>query len=383
MANCDESSEVCEPPASCHGQAQTIRRGVPDPDIALPEIAVPTVAVWLASFTVWAAATFTVLSQPSRWWWVASIPIQGFVTFSMFTVLHESIHGAVGHRAFVNQLYGRLSMPFVSIFGTFPMLKYVHIEHHRNTNEDIHVDPDAWSLAGPGWLAPLRWLTIDAWYCHFYLSRLRRRPRGEIAGFLTNLVVVIALLCVVCALGGELKLVVIYFIPQRIGMLILAWWFDWLPHHDLGATAKVNRFRTTRLRVGWEPVMTPLLFYQNYHLVHHIHPMIPFYRYVRAWKNTQNDYLDRNVPISTAWGRELTPSEYRAWRGIDSLNDVLAASDQPARNRFHSLRVADVRRLTANSVSITFNVPSNLAIPPPTTASTSAWHRAECAPTSR
>src|SRR5262245_1097687 len=97
MANASRDDAFCEP--SYPSEAPPIRRGVPDPDIALPEIAAPTVVVWLASFGVWAAATVAVLSQPSHWWWVASIPVQGFMTFSMFTVLHESIHGAVGRRA--------------------------------------------------------------------------------------------------------------------------------------------------------------------------------------------------------------------------------------------------------------------------------------------
>ena len=26
--------------------------------------------------------------------------------------------------------------------------------------------------------------------------------------------------------------------------------------------------------------MSPVLLYQNYHLVHHLHPLVPFYQYV-------------------------------------------------------------------------------------------------------
>jgi ferredoxin-NADP reductase len=182
-------------------------------------------------------------------------------------------------------------------------------------------------------------------------------------GFLTNWVVVTALVAGVCGLGYGWELVAIYFIPQRIGMGILAWWFDWLPHHDLAVTAKIDRFRASRVRVGWESVMNLLLFYQNYHVVHHIHAGIPFYLYVKAWKQTEADYLDRNVPINTAWGRELTPSEYRAWREITSRYDLERAAEQDRRkrSRFHSLRIAEIRRLTAKSVLITFDVPDELA----------------------
>lgn len=298
-------------------EVAAIHRGFPAHRFARPTIAVPTVLVWLGSFVVWSAATAAVLCGVSRWWLVVTIVVQGLVTFSMFTVLHEAIHHTVGRPDWINQVFGRLSMPFVSLFGTFPMLAYTHLAHHRNTNESIQDDPDAWSITGPRWQLPLRWLTIDAWYCRFYLGRLRRRPRKEALGFAIYLTAALAFVTTVLILGYWRELVLIYFIPQRIGMGILAWWFDWLPHHDL-VTAKTNRFGATRARVGWERVLCLLLMYQNYHVVHHIHPAIPFYLYVKAWRAAEDGYLDRNVPITTAWGQGMTPSEYRTWREVTS-----------------------------------------------------------------
>ncbi|MBV8785618.1 MAG: fatty acid desaturase [Mycobacterium sp.] len=297
-----------------------IPRGFPPPRFARPSIALPTVLVWLGSFVAWWTATAAVLYGVSRWWLVVTIVVQSLVTFSMFTVLHESIHHTVGRPNWVNQVFGRLSMPFVSLFGTFPMLAYTHLAHHRNTNESIYDDPDAWSITGPRWQLPLRWLTIDAWYCRFYLVRLHRRPRKEVLGFAVHLSMALAFVTTMLILGHGPELVLIYFIPQRLGMGLLAWWFDWLPHHDL-VTIKTNRFRVTRVRVGWERVLCLLLMYQNYHLVHHIHAAIPFYLYVKAWRSAEADYLDRNVPITTAWGQEMTPTEYRAWREVTSLRD--------------------------------------------------------------
>jgi fatty acid desaturase len=328
---------VGDAPVFCESKSAAIPRAVPKPGITRPTIAVPTILIWLGSIVVWAAATAVVLSDASRWWLAVTVPTQALVTFSMFTVLHESIHCTVGRRSWVNHLFGRLSMPFVSLLGTFPMVKYIHIAHHRNTNACIHNDPDAWTSVGPRWQLPLRCLTNDAWYAGFYFSRLRRRPRKEVAGFLINLVVIIALLLGAAILWGWVpQLVLIYLIPQRIGIGILAWLFNWLPHHDLPITAKVDRFQAARVRVGWERLMCPLLFYQNYHLVHHIHPAIPFYLLARTWKNFEADYLDRNVPINTAWGRVLTPSEYRAWRGPysqDREGDALAEVSRTHRPR--------------------------------------------------
>lgn len=304
-------------------------RNVPDPGLALPAIAVPTVLIWFGSLALWAAATVVVLSDLNRWWLLATIPAHVVATYAMFTVLHDSIHSAVGRPKWVNELFGRLSVPFVGLWVTYPLMRYIHIEHHRNTNEDPRFDPDAWAHTGPVWQLPFRWLTIDAWYSRFCLPRLRRRPRREIAGLVLNETLLVASVVALVAFGYGRDFVVIYLIPQRLALGILAWWFDWLPHHDLGVTAKVDAFRATRVRVGWERLMNPLLLYQNFHVVHHIHPRIPFYLWMKAWKTTEADYLDRGVPISTAWGRELTASQYGGWPNT-GWRESSPADDAPA-----------------------------------------------------
>ncbi len=336
------------------------RARVPDPGVRLPAVALPTVCVWFGALAAFVAATWFALASSAPWRLAITVPVNVIVTFLMFTVLHESTHHAAGRLSWANEVFGRMSMPFVSAWGTFPFLKYIHIEHHRNTNEDPLTDPDAWTDTGPVWQLPLRWLVTDLWYFRFYLTRIARRPRSEVIGLALNVAVVTAATVACVAAGYGWELLVIFLIPQRLGIGLLGWMFDWLPHHDLGMTSRINRFHATRMRVGWEGLMTPVMMYQNYHLVHHIHPTIPFYRYASAWRSTEGDYLQRNVPIATAWGRTLSAEEYRAWRGITDNHDAGVSSVEGDRSRFHRLRVAAVRRLTTDSVSITFDVPDAL-----------------------
>ena len=120
---------------------------------------------------------------------------------------------------------------------------------------------------------------------------------------------------VASAFTGHLwTLAVLFLIPERVAMFVLAWWFDWLPHHDLEDTQQENRYRATRNRVGSEWILTPLLLSQNYHLVHHLHPSIPFHRYVAAWRRNEEAYLERDAAIGTVFGHQLDPDEYREWK---------------------------------------------------------------------
>ncbi len=333
-----------------------MRRGVPDPGIPLPVVAWPTVALWSGSFVVWVLTVWGSLTDrlPAP----VTVLVLAAVTFLMFTVLHEAMHHAAGSITRVNEVLGRLSVPFVSFFASFPMLRYVHIEHHRNTNEDMRTDPDAWTSHGPAWQLPLRWATTDLWYVRFYAPRLSGRPVQERREAAAALFFGVALVGVAAATGHLVDVLLLVVLPQRLGLLVLAWWFDWLPHHGLTHTQREDRYRTTRVRVGAEWAMTPVLLYQNYHLVHHLHPSIPFYRYIRAWENNREAYLAADVPISTAWGRELSVSEYRAWRSVGDRFATTTADDPGSRDHeFRALTVSEVRPLTDRSVAICLDVP--------------------------
>jgi ferredoxin-NADP reductase/fatty acid desaturase len=330
--------------------------GLPDPGETVPRLAWPTALLFVGTLGLFAFEAWAVLAaQWSPW---LTVPIGAAVTFLMFSVLHEATHHAISTDTRLNNAFGHLSQPFVAAYTTFPLMQFIHIEHHRNTNEPKASDPDAWTSEGPWWQLPFRWATIDVWYMAFYLRRLRERPRVEVVVTLGTFMSVAVVFGAIAATGHLYELVVLYLVPQRIGLTILAWWFDYLPHHGLTATQRENKYRATRVRVGGEAWLTPLFVYQNYHLVHHLHPSVPFYRYVRAWRRNETAYLDRDAAISTWFGRSLTAEEYRTWRRLtDQLSGPAPSGRRAA---FHPLRVTSVELLTEDSVALSLAVPEDL-----------------------
>lgn len=333
--------------------------GLPDPGERVPGLAWPTVLLWVGTFGLFGVEMYGLFVAGWSHW--ATVAIGTAVTFLMFSVAHEATHHAISTNTRINNLFGHLAMPFFVAWAVFPLLKFIHIEHHRNTNETKTVDPDAWCEEGPGWQLPLRWATIDIWYLVFYLRRIRTRPLRESVPSIAVAVGVLGSFGALTAAGYGSELLWAYLIPQRIGILVLAWWFDYLPHHGLTATQREDKYRATRVRVGAESVFTPLFVYQNYHLVHHLHPSVPFYRYVRAWRRNEHAYLDRNAAISTWFGRSLTPSEYRTWRRITDQYETGESQGSGQRPTFYTLRVSAIEKLTADSTLVTFEVPDDLA----------------------
>jgi ferredoxin-NADP reductase/fatty acid desaturase len=343
-------------------QAAPARHALPDPGEGVPALSWPIVGIFFGAIAVFAFSTWAALADglPAP----VTVMLSAVAIFVLFTVLHDAAHYSVSTHRWVNVAFGRVAMLFVSPLISFKSFAFIHIEHHRNTNDDEN-DPDHFVSGAPWWQLPVRFPLMDVPYLTFLIHNIKRRPRAEVVE--TSFLVFTSVAVVVtAAFTGHLwTLAVLYLIPERVAMFVLAWWFDWLPHHDLEDTQQENRYRATRNRVGSEWVLTPLLLSQNYHLVHHLHPSIPFHRYVATWRRNEEAYLERDAAIGTVFGHQLDPDEYREWKKLNGKLARLLPVRMPKRSSahaavFHPVAVAGVDRLTDDSVLVRFDVPDDL-----------------------
>ena len=287
---------------------------IPDPEEPVPAVAWPTLALLVVAVGLWVASTVAYLEGASPWW--LTIPVNAIASYLAFTVSHDAAHHAASSGSRLNPLMGRIATPLFAPHAAFPTWRYIHMQHHRFTNDSGGDDPDHFTMAGPAWQRPLRWLTVDLYYLVFYIPRIGTRPRGERVESLVTLGAFVTLIAVAIVTGHFVDLLVVLLIPCRLAILYLAWAFDYLPHNGLHETPSGDKLKTTRNRVGWERLATPMLLYQNYHLVHHLHPLIPFYRYIAVWRRNEDGYLAGDPELSTVRGRRLTTDEYRRMRAL-------------------------------------------------------------------
>ncbi|WP_024796417.1 fatty acid desaturase [Tomitella biformata] len=338
------------------------RHAFPDPGEGVPTISWPIVGIFTGAIAIFAFSTWAAVTD--RLPVPVTILISAFAIFMLFTVLHDASHYSVSTHRWVNVAFGRVSMLFVSSLISFKSFAFIHIEHHRNTNDDAN-DPDHFISGAAWWQAPVRFPLMDVPYLTCLVRNVKRRPRAEVLETSFLMVASVAVIVTSAFTGHLWTLAVLYLIPGRVAMFVLAWWFDWLPHHDLEDTQQENRYRATRNRVGAEWIFTPLLLSQNYHLVHHLHPSIPFHRYVATWRRNEDAYLARDAAIGTVLGQQLDPHQYREWKRLNGKLARLLPVRMPRRSsaraaEFHSVPVASVDRLTEDSVLIRFAVPDEL-----------------------
>ncbi len=300
-----------------HQQRPTVSPGrLPDPHEPVPPIDWAVLGLFLAATLIFAGASALAVAGSIPFW--VAVPVNAVAIYMFFTVLHDASHRSASTSPAVNSWLGRISVPMLIPFASYSVFRYVHMQHHRFTNHDDGSDPDHYASAGPAWQLPLRWATIDlVSYLPVYLGTLGSRPRKELVEYALTLLASAAVAVVCISTGNGVAWLLLYLLPGRLALIYLAWAFDWLPHHKLESKPSEDRFRTTRNRVGGEWLWSPIMLYQNYHLVHHLHPLIPFHRYVRAWRRNEEQYLSQDPPLTTIAGRELSAEEYRERRGLD------------------------------------------------------------------
>ncbi|MBA2764781.1 MAG: fatty acid desaturase [Thermoleophilaceae bacterium] len=287
---------------------------IPDPAEPVPAVAWPTVALLVVGLALWFGSVAALLS--GLWPWPVSTLISAVASYVLFTVAHDAAHHSTSSNQQINRWIGRLAVPFFAPHAGMSTWRYIHMQHHRFTNHDDGNDPDHYTMRGPAWQRPLRWITVDLFYMVFYVPRLASRPRAEKIELFTQWAVVITLSVLAVVNGYGFELLVLYFLPCRIAILFLGWAFDYLPHNGLHHTPTEDKLKTTRNRVGGERWLSPVLLYQNYHLVHHLHPLVPFYRYIKVWRRNERTYLNGDPALSTVGGRELTIEEYAQLREL-------------------------------------------------------------------
>jgi beta-carotene hydroxylase len=113
-------------------------------------------------------------------------------------------------------------------------------------------------------------------------------PRREVVFTFLSFAAYSALVLGIVAAGYWREVLFLWFFPWWIGQTVMLTFFTWSPHHDHHET---GRYRNTRVFLF--PGANFLLQGQSYHLIHHMIPSIPYYRYKPTFEEMR-PLLERN-----------------------------------------------------------------------------------------
>ncbi|WP_372364432.1 fatty acid desaturase [Candidatus Uabimicrobium sp. HlEnr_7] len=255
----------------------------------------PTVCLAIFIFCGFCLSFFLVVKYPYLEIWLGIWNVIFF--YLAFSVAHEAAHGNIhgGNKKWkwVNTFLG---WGFTALFFVpFSVFRRVHLRHHGVTN-DPHRDPDYWVAGDKWWKVLFRCSTIFFHYLSNLGGAILREPPKAVCSFSANIIAVFLLGIIITIpyiLGFGDIFVTLWLFPVVCATALLAFVFDWLPHHPHQVQ---QRFMDTRIILF--PGLNLVLLGQNYHLIHHLYPKIPFYNYKTCFDEIEEGLREKGAPIS-------------------------------------------------------------------------------------
>lgn len=270
-----------------------------------PAIAWPTIALIVIIVPLHLAMLALGVSGLVSPWWL-TVPL-GLSAYVHYTPAHEAIHR--------NIVRSRRFDPFNAVIGwwgailtgmTWPLLSRTHIAHHAHTNTDRDPDifvrgslPRLFGMAAVSIVTNL--LPLPFWRLVYgsnppslgYLDAWKVMPAREWRVHQAAHFALCAGVWIAVALGHGGAVFALYVIPATIARLMIGIFLSWLPHSPWGHG---DRYHVARVRRG--RLLALFAVGHHVHLVHHLWPRVPFYRYGILYRRMTPVLKDRGVELA-------------------------------------------------------------------------------------
>lgn len=257
-------------------------------DIARRQMTKPawgTAGMVAAAFAAFSASCFAALTNIWPYW--AAMILNAYIFLMLFMGVHEALHQSIcgenRRLRWLNDLIGWLC-------GMVTLIPYrgydiMHMVHHRYTNDPAR-DPDYWCSGRTVPMLFVRFFTLTPHYVYMMMRLgFHRDPDHKWRYWVsvTHHAVAWGSLIVGIRGGWAYEQFMLWIGPTILNVALIAFSFNWLPHRP---HLSQERYLDSSVFLLPKPVhwiVTRLDMFQNYHLIHHLFPRIPFYRLGRAF----------------------------------------------------------------------------------------------------
>ena len=187
------------------------------------------------------------------------------------TVIHEACHQAAHPNRVINAVLGHGSGLILGF--AYPVFTRVHLQHHANVNHPRNDADHFVSTGGPLWMIAPRFFYHEVF---FFQRRLWRKY--ELLEWALSRLCLVALIGLSLQYGFIHFVLNYWFVPALIVGVTYGLFFDYFPHRPFQDQDRWHNARTYA-----SPVLNVLILSQNYHLIHHLWPSVPWYRIQAAY----------------------------------------------------------------------------------------------------
>ena len=233
----------------------------------------PTIWLFAIDLGIFSASTAAYLAGAIGHFAAAGIAIACLYCF--YTVTHDAVHYTAHANPSINNWMGRVAAALQGL--TFPLFRIIHLQHHAYTNDPAR-DPDFVIGRQPRWLLPV-WTIVRLLHDNQFMMRRglwKTKPR-QLREHLITVAIQGALVSAGAVAGGLEFVLWAWIVPVIVAGAALELTVAWAVHYPHVSQHPLEHTRMLQGRV-WQILMLN----QNYHLVHHLWPRIPWFRYPHA-----------------------------------------------------------------------------------------------------
>ncbi len=212
---------------------------------------------------------------------------------ALATLLHEAAHQTLAKNKHLNFAIGTFFSGYL-ILQTMGSYRESHVRFHHGHFGDIDLDPDYKFAMEQGWYdrTILRqdfvskniirpFFLTKVWSYFRYLIQHRILDRN----YAKKTIVMIAYLGILVSLltsFGLGKIILLFWlVPYLTTFQIISWFIEMSEHYPL-MNNRVNLYMSRNRKSNWLEKFLTGMHNENYHLVHHLNPKIPFWNVYKA-----------------------------------------------------------------------------------------------------
>jgi len=291
-------------------------------ELRVPKVEWPTLALLAATYAVWIVG----IGAAAALWLPLGMVLVALSAAQHSSLCHEALHGHPTRKRWLNEL---LVFPQLTLAIPYGRFRDTHLVHHQDENltdpyddpETNYKDPKVWGRY-PRWLrAVLRFnntlagrmligpIIGQVWFMADDLGKIREGDRAVLNAWLMH-IPSLAIVFAAFAAFGQMPLWA--FLLSSYGGLSLLKIRTYLEH-------RAHEKSEGRTVIVEDTGLLALLFLNNnYHVVHHARPGVPWYQLPRMFRAERDAFLRRNEGYY-----------YRSYREVFSRHLVRAKDPVP------------------------------------------------------
>lgn len=271
----------------------------------------------------------------SYYFYPLAVIIIGSRQRALATILHEASHGTMAKNRYLNSAMGTFFSGYL-IFQTFSGYRKSHVKGHHGKFGNKSDDPDYKYAMEEGLYSPND-SSVGFFKKHivkpFFLSkvpsylrylvffRFGKNQENNKNELITILLYWLAIIAASIYYDVYLLLVLFWVVPYLTSFQIVGWFIELAEHYPLMSNKKSLYMTRNRHSSGIEKFLTSM-HSENYHLVHHLAPKIPFWNQKKAHDIFMKD------PNYAEWDKK-TGGIFVSWQGQPSIIKSILGQVRP------------------------------------------------------